>query len=130
MDNRRVARVAEQLRREITDILRLNVRDPRVGMVTLTDVRVTSDLDQARVHVSIPGEEPERQESLAGLRAAAPFIRTELSRRMRVRRVPELRFELDDSLDHVRRIDELIAGIQREREAGSEDPADGDDDVA
>jgi ribosome-binding factor A len=139
MANRRVSRVAEQMRREITEILRHEVRDPRIGLVTITDVRVTSDLDQARIRVSLPGEAEEREAALTGLHAAAPYIRTELSKRMRIRRVPELRFDLDDSLSHVRRIDELIAEIQRTRppDAEPEDGVDGeaqahpgDDDVA
>jgi ribosome-binding factor A len=129
-------RLAEQLRREITEIVRQQVRDPRIGVVTVLDVRVTADLEQARVRVSAMGEAEERAESLAGLMAAAPFIRTELSRRMSIRRVPELRFVLDDSIGHVRRIDELIAEIQRTRPPEPEAPegegttGDGDDDVA
>ncbi|HSJ14935.1 MAG TPA: 30S ribosome-binding factor RbfA [Longimicrobiales bacterium] len=115
MASRRVARVGEQIRREITEILRLQVRDPRIGMVTVTDVRVTPDLEQARIRVSVAGDADEQESSLTGLRAAAPYIRGELGRRMRIRRVPELRFELDDSLSHVRRIDELIADIHRNR---------------
>lgn len=137
MANRRVSRVAEQMRREITEILRHEVRDPRIGVVTITDVRVTADLDQARIRVSLPGDAEEREAALTGLHGAAPYIRTELSKRMRIRRVPELRFDLDDSLSHVRRIDELIAEIQRTRPAEAADDADGagpthpgDDDVA
>jgi ribosome-binding factor A len=124
MTSRRVARVSEQIRREVTEVLRLEVRDPRIGLVTITGVRVTPDLEQARIRVSIPGTAEEQQESLAGLAAAAPYIRGELGRRMRIRRVPELRFDLDDSISHVRRIDEVLAEIERTR------PTEEDDDDA
>ena len=123
MANRRIARVGEQIRRDVTEVLRLQVRDPRIGVVTITDVRVTPDLEQARIRVSIAGTPEEQQESLAGLGAAAPYIRSELARRMRIRRVPELRFDLDDSISHVRRMDELIADIQRSRPPESTEPA-------
>ena len=135
MANRRISRLAEQLRREITEIVRQELRDPRIGLVTVTDVRVTPDLDTARIRVSVPGGEEERQASLTGLRAAAGYVRGELGRRLRIRRIPELRFDLDDSLDHVRRIDALIAEIQQSRPpedapAAEDEKREADDDVA
>lgn len=108
----RVSRLNEQLRRELTDILRLHVRDPRVGMVTVTDVRVTSDLDSARVFIQTAGDVDERAATLQGLRAAAAFIRGELGRRLTIRHIPELRFEIDETLQHARRIEELLAQVR------------------
>ena len=105
---RRVPRLNEQLRREVTEILRYQVKDPRVGFVTVNRVSASADLMLARVFVSVLGEEAEKQESLEGLTAAAPFIRSELSKRLRIRRVPELEFRLDRSLDHLRRVEELL----------------------
>ena len=105
---RRVPRLNEQLRREVTEILRYQVKDPRVGFVTVNRVSASADLMLARVFVSVLGEEAEKQETLEGLTAAAPFIRSELSKRLRIRRVPELEFRLDRSLDHLRRVEELL----------------------
>lgn len=108
MASRRIERLNEQLKREITTILRNEVKDPRVGWATVTAARVTPDLSLARIFVSILGEEAEKEEALAGLRAAASFIRTELGRSLRLRRVPELRFEIDRSLDYAMRIERLL----------------------
>lgn len=131
-NNHRVSRLNEQLRRELTDIIRNGMRDPRIGMVTVTDVRVTSDLEHARVFVALMGDAAEQQESLAGLRAAAAFARGEIGRRLRIRHTPELRFEIDASLEHARRIEELLASVRPpEPEAPVENHTEaGDDDVA
>lgn len=114
MANHRVSRLNEQLRREITDIVRNGLRDPRIGMVTVTDVSVTSDLEHARVFVSIMGEAAEQEATLTGLRAAAPYIRGEIGRRLTIRHTPELRFEIDHSLAHARRIEELLRSVRPE----------------
>ena len=105
---RRVPRLNEQFRREVTEILRYQVKDPRVGFITVNRVSASADLMLARVFVSVLGDEAEKQESLEGLSAAAPYIRSELSKRLRIRRVPELEFRLDRSLDHLRRVEELL----------------------
>jgi len=119
MAGRRVQRLNEQLKREIIDIVRREVKDPRVGDLVVTGVEVTADLSFARVYVQVPQREDE-EETLAGLQAAAPFIRAQIGERLRVRRTPELRFEPDHSLEHARRINELLA------EAGlDEDETDG-----
>lgn len=123
--SRRVPRLNEQLKREITDILRSEVKDPRIGFVTVTDVRVSADLSVARVYVSVMGGPREKEETLEGLRAAAPFIRGEIGRRMRIRRAPELRFELDVTLERAMRIEQLLREV-RERE-GNPDGAGGDE---
>ncbi len=89
-------------------MLRREAKDPRVGMAVITHVDVTADLYHARVYVSVSGDEAERSQVLEGLAAAAPFIRGELGRRLRLRRIPELRFELDRSLDHALHIERLL----------------------
>lgn len=129
MANRRIERLNEQLRREISDILRRTVRDPRVGVPTVTRVETTSDLWMARVFVRLIG--PEAAEALAGLEAAAPFVRRELAGVMRLRRVPELRFEVDRTLEHASRIEELLrevrpAGSPEEGEERGDGGAEGD----
>jgi len=119
MAGRRVARLGEQLRREITDILRREAKDPRIGDVIITDVEVTRDLAYARVYVQVPGDEAARAQTLEGLRAAAPFVRTELGRRLHIRRVPELRFLLDTTLERALRIERLLREIRSEGGSGA-----------
>lgn len=110
-ERRRIARLNEQLKRELTELLRHKVKDPRIGLLTVTGVRATTDLAHARVLVSVLGEAAERAATLEGLRAAAPFLRGELSRRLRLRRAPELHFQLDDTLEHATRIERLLEQV-------------------
>ncbi len=128
MPGRRIERLNEQFRREVIDILRGSVKDPRVGTVTVTGARVAPDLTLARIFISVPGDDAEL---LAGLAAATPFIRGELGRRLRIRRVPELRFEVDRSLEQAMRIEELLheargQGGGAEEEAPDDAPGDAD----
>jgi ribosome-binding factor A len=128
MANRRVERLNEQLRREISDILRRDVRDPRIGIPTITRVEVTPDLFMARVFVRAGGNAEERAAALEGLDGAAAFIRREL-RGLKVRRVPELRFEIDQTLEHASRIEELLREIgPHSDEPGGGSTADDDTD--
>jgi len=106
--------VAETLRQVITEGLAREVRDPRVGFVTVTGVLVTSDLSHARIMVSVPGEEAERTRALEGLKSAAGFLRSRVARALSTRTVPELHFELDEGLSHAARINELLEGLRRE----------------
>ncbi len=108
MPGRRVERLNEQFRRELTEILRGEARDPRVTEVTITGVRVAPDLSFARVFVAPTSDEAANEQALAGLRAALPFLRKELGGRMRIRRVPELRFEIDRALAYGQRIEALL----------------------
>ncbi len=114
--SRRPEQVAETLRQVITDALLREVRDPRVGFVTVTGVEVTGDLSHARVHVSVGGEEAERTRALEGLQSAAGFLRTRASRVLTTRTVPELHFELDTGLEHAARIDRLLQELRREEQ--------------
>lgn len=127
MVSRRVERFNEQLKREITLIVRGEVKDPRIGMVTVTGVEVSPDLSVARVYVSIFGEDEVKEESLEGLHAAAPFIRTELGKRLRVRRVPELRFELDRSIEYAMKIERLLGEALPDRGTDTSSPTDEDE---
>lgn len=118
---RRTARLNEQLRRELSELIQREVRDPRVGHVTITGVDVARDLGSAKVYVRTPGTREERDATLEGLEAAAPFLRTTLGRRLRVRRVPELRFRPDRSFEHAQRIEEVLSEVIPE-EPEPEDP--------
>jgi len=120
MGSHRVSRLNEQLRREITEIVRSQLRDPRIGMVTITEARVTADLDFARVYITTLDEPTRAAETLAGLQAAAAFIRGELGRRLRIRHTPELRFQMDESLEHARRIEALLAQVRPTDQPGTE----------
>src|SRR6476661_1442094 len=106
--------VDETLRQVITDGLTREVRDPRVGFVTITGVLVTNDLSHARVMVSVPGEETEKARALEGLQSAAGFLRSRAARALTTRTVPELHFELDRGLEHAARINELLNTIRQE----------------
>ena len=108
---RRTARLNEQLKRELAELIRTQVRDPRVGVVTLTAVATTKDLGVARVHVRTVGTAAERETTLEGLAAAAPFLRTALGKILRIRRIPELRFQEDLSLEHARRIEQVLSEV-------------------
>jgi ribosome-binding factor A len=112
--SRRPEQMAETLRQVITESLAREVRDPRVGFVTVTAIYVTSDLSHARVLVSMPGEEAEKTEALDGLQSAAGFLRSRAARTLTTRTVPELHFELDRGLEHSLRINELLNSIRRE----------------
>jgi ribosome-binding factor A len=108
--------MAETLRQVITETLAREVRDPRVGFVTVTAVLVTNDLSHARVLVSVPGEEGDKTRALEGLQSAAGFLRSRAARTLTTRTVPELHFELDRGLEHAVRINELLNSIRREDE--------------
>ena len=108
MPHKRTARINEQLRQEISLLIRDEVRDPRVGLATITAVEASPELDHARVYVTAMGEEDEKEEVVAGLRSAAPFIRGQLGRRLHMRRIPELHFEVDRKLENALRIESLL----------------------
>jgi ribosome-binding factor A len=112
--SRRPEQVGETLRQVITDALARQVRDPRVGFVTVTAVLVSNDLSHARVLVSVPGEDSEKTRALEGLQSASGFLRSRAARTLTTRSVPELHFELDRGLEHAARINELLNAIRRE----------------
>src|SRR2546430_14191603 len=110
----RPARVAEAIRQTVAAFLTGNVRDPRVGFVTVTGVQVSADLAHARVRVSVMGSEDEKAKSLAGLESAARFLRSQLAREPSLRVTPELRFELDRGLEHAQRIDRMLRDLKED----------------
>ena len=112
--SRRPEQVGETLRQVITEALAREVRDPRVGFVTVTAVLVTPDLSHARIMVSVPGDDATRDRALEGLQSAAGFLRSRAAKTLSTRIVPELHFELDKGLQHAARINELLEGIRRE----------------
>lgn len=116
---RRAQRIGGQIREVISGLLVRGLKDPRIGFATITAVRVTPDLKHALVYVSVLGSPEQQQESLTGLVAASAFLRRELAHRLRMRHVPDLRFELDTSAEYGARIEELLAEAHRQ-ERGEE----------
>lgn len=117
----RSQRVVEQIRRELAELIRMEVKDPRVGFITLTDVEITPDYAHAKVfftsmtgHESVP-------EILNGLQRASGFLRRELGRRMRIHTIPELHFHYDRSVEEGSRLSQLIDRTVREDEERSRD---------
>jgi ribosome-binding factor A len=108
----RPERVAEAIRQTVAAFLTGNVRDPRVGFVTVTGVEITADLAHARVRVSVMGSDDEKAKSLEGLTSAARFLRAQLARELPLRVAPELRFELDRGLEHAQRIDRVLRDLK------------------
>jgi ribosome-binding factor A len=109
MTGRRPERLAEQIKEEVSLIIAGEVEDPRVGFVTVTDAKLTPDLRYAKIYVSVLGSEAEVKESLAALKHAAGFIRTQLGAMLRMRRTPELHFVYDETTETAARIEELLS---------------------
>jgi len=111
---RRPEQVAETVRQVIADAVLQEIRDPRVGFVTITHVQVTGDLSVATVRVSVMGDEAGRAAALEGLESAAGFLRSRVSKALATRVVPELRFELDRGLEHAARINRILGELRGE----------------
>ncbi len=112
----RTQRVNQLLKEEIASLLLRDVKDARIGAVTVTAVRASRDLMQANVYVQVPGDDRRKAEALEGLASAAGFIRSRLGRDLRIRRSPELRFVIDRTQEHAARIHELLAEVEAETE--------------
>ncbi|MBE9154574.1 30S ribosome-binding factor RbfA [Cyanobium sp. LEGE 06143] len=124
---RRVERVASLIRRELSELLVAGIKDERVsqGMVSVTHVEVAGDLQHCKIFVSVYGSDAERDEAIAGLRSAAPYVKGELGRRLKMRRTPEVVFLLDRGLERGTTVLGLLNRLEEERlEKG--DPGDPD----
>lgn len=113
----RNARVDDLLRSEIARILQREVKDPRVAMTTVSYVRVTRDLSRAEVGISTLGSEDERGAALTALKRAQGFVRSQLARNVRLRRVPELVFILDRGAEHSQKISEILESLNDDSES-------------
>lgn len=138
-------RVGEEIRQELSDLLsRGAVHDPGIGFITLTRVKVSSDLQIARVFYTSMGDDAGRRETAQALERATPFLRRQIGGRLRLRRVPEIEFRFDESVANQDRIEQILRQLHEEdahhaapaagessnaaRDAGSDDPARTDDD--
>lgn len=106
--------VGDMLREELTDIVRKEVKDPRLGFWSITHVEVPADLRSARVYVSVLGTDDERAETLTALRSAAGFIRFHLKPRLRMRQIPDLEFRDDRSMEQADEIARVLKELKRE----------------
>ncbi|MCR3922476.1 MAG: 30S ribosome-binding factor RbfA [Firmicutes bacterium] len=115
MTEQRAHRVAEEIKREVSDILRNDIKDPRVGgLITVTDVDITKDLAHAKIFISVFGSDEEQQATLKVLEKASGFVRSEIGSRIRLRHTPELSFQLDRSIAYGAHINEVLRKIERE----------------
>jgi len=110
----RVGRVGEQIKKELSHIIQTEIKDPRVGFLTVTGVDVTNDLSQAKVFLSILGSDEDKNNAVKALTKATGYIRSELGKRIRLRKVPELIFKIDTSIDYSSRIENLLHQIKEE----------------
>lgn len=105
-------RVGEQIKKEIGHIMQRELKDPRIGFVTVTGVEVTGDLQQATIYISVMGNEAELAETVQGLEKAKGFIRSEIGKRIRLRHTPELIFKHDESIQYGNRIEKLLKEVK------------------
>jgi ribosome-binding factor A len=108
MGTGRMRRVDEAIRQVISDVVASELKDPRVGFVTVTDVRTSHDLRHARVYVSVLGDDVAREDSLQGLRSAQGYVQARLGGELRLKRTPELAFSYDETTDRAMRVGELL----------------------
>ena len=120
----RSQRVVEQIHRELAEMIRLEVKDPRVGFITISDVEITPDYAHAKVFFTSMTGEADVPEILQGLRRASGFLRRELGRRMRIHTIPELHFHFDRSVEEGARLSRLIDDVVRDDAARQEGDVD------
>ena len=119
MTRLRPKRVAEAIRSEVANILTREMKDPRLGFATVTDVEVSGDLRHVKIFVSVMGDEAQVSETMAALESAQGFIRSEIGKRIRLRHTPEISFRHDTSIQHGARVFQLLQEIRKE-EGGRE----------
>ncbi len=117
MDLKRTRRIAQELKKEISSIISIDLKDPRVSsLASLNDVELTNDLSQAKVFVSIIGSDQEKEETIEGLNSSKGFIKKELGQRLRLRHIPELIFVLDETIERGIYMDNLIDKVIKQDE--------------
>lgn len=117
----RMERMGLQMQKEVSDIIRTQVKDPRIGFLTVTGVEVTNDLAHAKIFISVLGSSEERAQTMQVLERVKGFVRTEIAKRIRMRVTPELHFKLDESMDYSARIGQVLQEIAT-REEGKDVP--------
>jgi len=110
----RTHRVNELVRLELSEIIRREMKDPRVGLASISRVEVSRDLSHARIGVSVLGPDEDREDTVAALQHARGFLRSSLARRTRLRTVPELAFELDRGAEHSQHMSDLLESLHHD----------------
>jgi ribosome-binding factor A len=117
MSETRARRVAEQIKKEVSMIINREIKDPRVAsLISVTGVQVSRDLHYATVYVSVYGNEEEKRETFLTLSRATGFIRSEIGKRIRLRRTPEITFQQDNSLEYGARIEQVLKTLDQEKD--------------
>jgi ribosome-binding factor A len=116
-NQQRLRRVADQIQRELSELLRAHLKDPRVGMITLTGVEVSPDLAHAKVFFTTLGDAESLSRTEDGLGHAAGFLRSRLGERLKLRMIPELHFRYDESVEHGIRLSQLIDAAVSEKKS-------------
>lgn len=112
----RIEKLQELIKQEVGKMLLYDIKDPRIGFVTVTDVEMTGDLREAKIYVSVMGSDEQIKSSMEGLQSALGFVRREIGKRIRLRFTPEISFAPDKSLDYSEHIQKILLQIERERE--------------
>jgi ribosome-binding factor A len=115
MSKVRASRVGEQLKKELGVIFQRELKDPRIGFLTVTAVEMTGDLQLAKIYISVLGSEEQKENSLKAIAQASGFIRSEIGKRIRLRHTPELEFKIDESIDYGSKIEKLLGEINQEQ---------------
>ncbi|MDQ0059707.1 30S ribosome-binding factor RbfA [Paenibacillus harenae] len=113
----RVGRVSEQIKKELSQIIQMELKDPRIGFITVTGVETTSDLSQAKIYLSVLGSEEQKEATLQALARGTGFLRSELGKRMKLRHTPVLLFKFDSSIEYGSRIEALLDNINNGNDA-------------
>ena len=124
MSSARPERVQEALRQEISRIVQNEIKDPRLGFLTITGVELTRDLRYARVYFSVLGEEKDKKLALKGLNSAKGYIKGLLSDRIKLRYMPDIEFKIDESLEHTKKILDILDKIKKEKPDAAGDTGD------
>lgn len=114
MAKHRSNRLAESLKQEISQMIREELKDPRIGFATVTSIEVADDLSHAKVYVSVLGDDQKVKETIAALKGATGFVRSEIGKRIRLRHVPEIVFKYDNSIEYGAHITRLLRDVQGE----------------
>ncbi len=120
MRPKRSSRVGDQIKREISEMVLLVLKDPKLGFITITDVELTDDLRYAKVFYSVLGDEKEKKESLKGLERAKGFIQREIGKRIRLKHIPQIMFRYDNTEEKAARIEQLLKQVHTEPKAEDE----------
>jgi ribosome-binding factor A len=127
MPNRRHIQVAEEIQQIVSYLIQRELKDPRIGFATITNVEVTTDLRFARIYVSVMGSDEERKDTMAALQSARGFVRHEVATRMTTRTVPEIQFKLDRGLEYSDQINRLLSEIKVAEATTADDAAETED---